>query len=90
MQDYTTKDFYFAAYLTASGIELQKYSRNLGLTVFVFENSQELQTLVKKFYESTALVNPIVYGHAVRELKSVIHTISNQNENHVQQFRTTK
>ena len=77
--NYTSRDFYLAAYLVASGIELSKHERIDGLTTFYFYNSQALQNLVNDFYALKAVVNPVTYGNALRNLKTIIHASSNTN-----------
>ncbi len=89
MNDYKTKDFYFAAYLMASGMELKECTRDGALSTFVFTNSENLQNLIIQFYGSEALVNPITYGHSLRELKGMIHTTKPTN-NYVKQPTNTK
>ncbi len=90
---YTSRDFYLSAYLIATGNELAQYTKDAGnLTTFVFHNSQELQQHVRKFYALEALINPVVYGNALRSLKSIIHEkqITNRDNKYVEQFRTTE
>ena len=89
---YTSRDFYLAAYLVAEGNELHTYKKDAGnMTTFIFNNSQELQQQVMKFYGLEASINPIVYGNALRSLKSIIHEkqISNTN-NYVKQYNSAK
>jgi hypothetical protein len=90
---YTSRDFYLSAYLIATGSELAKYAKDSGnLTTFVFHNSQELQQHVRKFYALEALVNPVVYGNALRNLKSIIHANTKSNgkyENATEHMYTT-
>ena len=88
-KNYLTRDFYLAAYIIASGIELRSSFKHKGLTTFVFPESNELQQLVRQFYGLDALVNPVTYGNALRNLKSVIHAESKPNETYVKQPITT-
>ncbi len=89
---YTSRDFYLCAYLIATGCELEAYRKDGGnLTTFVFNNSQELQQHVKKFYALEATINPVVYGNALRNLKSMIHaTDKKPNEIYVEQISRNK
>ena len=90
---YTSRDFYLSAFLVATGNELCDHKRDAGkLTTFVFNNSAELQQQVKKFYALEALINPIVYGNALRSLKSIIHEthITKPNYKYVEQFNKAK
>lgn len=78
----------------AAGDDLQTYRKDEGnLTTFVFHNSTtELQQHVRSFYALEALVNPIAYGNALRNLKSMIHSSSNTkpNDTYVEQRNRTK
>jgi hypothetical protein len=87
--NYNTRDFYLAGYLLASGSDLREYRKERGLTTFSFANNEQLQLLVRKFYALDALVNPVTYGNALRNLKSVIHADTNTNETYVKQSNTT-
>ena len=87
---YTTRDFYAAAYFVASGMELQEYYKQKGLTTFVFTDNEQLQLLVRKFYSLDALVNPVTYGNALRNLKSMIHADTKQKGTYVSQSEYSK
>jgi hypothetical protein len=87
--NYLTRDFYLAAYLVASGIQLRSSFKHKGLTSFVFFDTNQLQQLVRQFYGLDALINPVTYGNALRNLKSVIHADTNTNEPYVKQSITT-
>ena len=90
---YTSRDFYLSAYLIATGNELAQYTKDAGnLTTFVFINSQPLLDAVRKFYGLEALINPVVYGNALRSLKSIIHEkqTTNPNKTYVAHHNTAK
>lgn len=89
---YTSRDFYLSAYLIAAGHDLSEYKKDAGnLTTFIFNNSQELLEQVRKYYALEAVVNPVVYGNALRNLKSVIHEKeTHANNKYVEQYRTAK
>lgn len=80
---YISRDFYLSAYLLAEGDELRTYEKDeQNLTRFIFQNSPSLQQHVRKFYALEALVNPIAYGNALRNLKSMIHSSTNLKPNY--------
>jgi hypothetical protein len=90
---YTNRDFYLSAYLLAIGNELETYQKESGgLTTFVFRSTPELINHIHKFYAREALINPVEYGNALRNLKSMIHAeqITNKDKNYVGQYRTAK
>ena len=77
MDTYTNKDFYLSSYLIAAGIQLKSYHKTNGKTNFEFDNSDKLQDLIQKYYSMTASVEPMAYGAAIKNLKSVIHSNAN-------------
>lgn len=84
MNSYSNKDFYLSSFLIASGEELRSYTRTNGITTFVFNETERLENLVNKYYSMNAAVEPMKFGAAIKNLKSVIHsanTNSNSNNN---------
>lgn len=73
MDTYTNRDFYLSSYLIAAGIKLKSFLKTNGITTFEFDNSENLQQLVNKYYSMNATVNVTAYGSAIKNLKSVIH-----------------
>ena len=87
---YQTEDFYLAAFLVASAEQLITHSRQNGITSFCFSQTEKLNELISKYYQLKASINPVTYGTAIRNLKTVIHTdnvLSNQTRNHVEQYQ---
>ena len=74
MDTYTNRDFYLSSYLIAAGIQLKSYRKTNGITTFEFNNSEKLHNLIQKYYSMTASVEPMAYGAAIKNLKSVIHS----------------
>jgi hypothetical protein len=90
---YTSRDFYLSAYLLAVGNSLETYQKDYtGKTTFVFRSTPELNKQIQEFYALEALVNPVEYGNALRNLKSMIHAVQNtdENKNYVKQYRNRK
>lgn len=81
MNTYTSQDFYLTAFLVASGHPVVSYDRQRGVTVFEFERTSELSTLVREYYADHATVSPIRYGNSLKNLKSIIHSNTNTNDN---------
>ena len=80
---YTTKDFYLGAYLMAQGNELKSFDKQNGVTFFIFNDTKNLQEQINEYYGMSARVNPINYGNALKNLKTIIH--AQENENYVRQ-----
>ena len=80
-----TRDFYFAAYLVATGIKLLSHNRYNGSTVFNFTNDNYTQEAVNTYYNMSAVVEPITYANTIKALKSIVHsydkTKANSEEN---------
>ncbi len=73
------QDFYFAAFLLASGHNVLSMTAEDGRTVFEFEETWQTRDLLDKYYDSTTKINPVVFGAAIRSLKSMIHSKAKQN-----------
>jgi hypothetical protein len=86
---YTSRDFYFSAYLLANGCRLQSHTRDRGITTFIFDvdNTKELS---EKYYSMRALIEPITYGNALKTLKSIIHCTNTNSRGLYANLRTTK
>ena len=80
-QPFRTKDFPLAAFLVSSGLALQAHDRSLGVSTFMFPESSRLHELVDEFYGFRALVNPVLYANAFRNLKSVMYSNTTDNDN---------
>ncbi len=79
---YTTKDFYLSSFLIASGVNLHRSIKDDGFTIFEFTETSQLQSLVKSYYSYSATINPISFSNAIRSLKTIIYS----NTNDKQQF----
>ena len=74
MNTYSNRDFYMSSYLIAAGMQLKSYHKTNGITTFEFDNSEKLHNLVNNYYSMNAAVEPMAYGSAIKNLKSVIHS----------------
>lgn len=90
---YISADFYFSAYLIAKGFELHDHYREQGLTTFVFGDNQKLQNEVKNYFSFKTAIEPIMFGNAIRSLKTMIHnnrlSTSNSKSNNNNEELTT-
>ena len=71
--EYSTENFYEAAYLVYEKNRLVDAKRNGNNTVFLFEDNEKVINEVDKLFSMQALVEPLTYGSAIRSLKSIIH-----------------
>ena len=71
---YQSRDFYLSGYLLAIQQKLLSHTRENRITTFIFQDNDELQDAVNKYYNMSAIVNPVVYGQSLRSLKSLIHS----------------
>ena len=78
---YQSKDFYAASFLIASGCKMLGCDREKSITLFNFEDTNELRKLVTAFYTMKATIEPMSYSSVIRSLKSVIHSASNSEGN---------
>ena len=82
-ETYSSQDFYLTAFLVASGHQVLSYDRQRGITLFEFERTRELSQLVREYYADHATVSPIRYGNSLKNLKSIIHSNTNSNDNYI-------
>lgn len=80
---YSSQDFYLTAFLVASGHQVLSYDRRRSITIFEFEWTSELSQLVQEYYADHATVSPIRYGNSLKNLKSIIHSNTNSNDNYI-------
>lgn len=85
-----SQDFYLSAFLVASGVEMLSSSRTNGLTTFTFSDDATTRQLISNYYGLAASINPLAYCNAIRNLKSIIHTTTEQREPHVKQSTFAK
>ena len=63
-----------ASYLLCENITLVECEKKSnGTSVFVFDESPTLLTLVDKYFSFKALVNPILFANATKNLKSIMY-----------------
>lgn len=67
-------DFYSSAFLLASGEKLQNTYKRGSQTIFVFEDSPEIQNLLNNYFTMQAEINASSYAQAIKNLKNVIHS----------------
>ena len=75
-KQFSTIDFYAAAALMAENYELVDYYRQGGFTTFLFNDTPDLNDYIKRYYSEKALIDPVKYGRTIKNLKSLIHSIS--------------
>jgi hypothetical protein len=90
-----TKDFYLASYLVALGIKLQSHNKINGETLFNFLNDTQTNEAIDAYYNMRALIEPIIYGNAIKALKSIVHSYDKINtnsvgKNYVKQYKGNK
>jgi hypothetical protein len=85
-------DFYSSAFLIATGQKLQTTYKRGSQTVFIFEDSVEIQDLLNNYFAMQAEINASAYAQAIKNLKNIIHsgqTYSNHNSNNYERIKTT-
>jgi len=84
-------DFYSSAYLIAAGHKLQRTYKRGSQTVFIFEDTEQIQNLLNNYFAMQAEVNASDYAQAIRNLKNIIHsgqTYSNSNSQYHERNNT--
>ena len=75
-KQFSTSDFYAAAALMAENYALVDYYRQGGFTTFIFQDSPELHEYTTQYYSEKTLIEPIKFGRAIKNLKSLIHSLT--------------
>lgn len=74
LPDYTLSDFYVAAFLICSGLNLVRAERVAANRVaFVLRDSPQRSELIQDFYARRARVDPLEYKGVITNLKALIH-----------------
>ncbi|MBT4208420.1 hypothetical protein HOE22_08765 [Candidatus Woesearchaeota archaeon] len=71
---YQSRDFYLSGYLLAIQQKLLSHTRDNRITTFIFQDTNDLQEAVERYYNMAANVNPVIYGQSLRSLKSLIYS----------------
>ena len=74
---YESRDFYLAGFLMSSGIPMVGNYKEGYKTTFVFNGGDNVERLVNGYYAMQETIEPVSYGQALRNLKSIIHSITN-------------
>ncbi|MCB0749636.1 MAG: hypothetical protein KDC90_19420 [Ignavibacteriae bacterium] len=91
--EYSTENFYEAAYLVYEKNRLVNAKLIGKNTLFTFDNSEIVKQAVDKFYSMQTAIDALNYGSAIRSVKSMIHALRanttsksriNNNANHKQ------
>jgi len=82
-RQFETRDFYLAAFLIASNETLVSYNKVSRITVFGFQDSDELRSKTGQYFSTAATVEPIRFSNAIRNLKTLLHSsiLTDSNEN---------
>lgn len=71
---FTLSDFYQAAFLICSGLELIRAERvSSNRVAFILQDSPRRDALIQDFYARRALVDPLKFKDAISNLKALIH-----------------
>jgi hypothetical protein len=88
---YESVDFYSSAFLIATGQKLQNTYKRGPQTVFIFEDSEDIQILLNNYFAMQAEINASSYAQAIKNLKNIIHagnSYSNHNSNYYERNNT--
>ena len=73
--EYSTENFYEAAYLVYEKNRLVHAKRNGNNTIFMFEDNEKVKNEVDLFYSMQTAIDALGYGSAIRSVKSMIHAL---------------
>jgi predicted RNA-binding protein YlxR (DUF448 family) len=74
-QQFSTSDFYLAAFLRAKGFQLLDINKtNPQRALFIFKDKEGRQSLVEDFLFGRAEIEPRSFVSAIKELKQLLHS----------------
>ena len=71
METYRTSDLYLSAYLKAKGLKLWDKHKTGDKFVFIFEDRDDRQQLVRDFFND-GMVSITVFKNAIQDLKTMV------------------
>lgn len=74
--DFETSDIYLAAALVATGVRPRRLNARGPKTVFAFERSSEVGSLVARFYEAALQIDALQYSEAIRSTKAAAMNVA--------------
>ncbi len=74
---FSTRDFYLAAFLRAKDIKLIRAIKQNKITTFHFANNDNIENLIRNFYNNTEMVSALKFIEAVRALRAYSYNIKN-------------
>jgi predicted RNA-binding protein YlxR (DUF448 family) len=73
-QQFSTSDFYLAAFLRAKGFQLLDINKtNPQRALFIFKDKEGRESLVEDFLFGRAEIEPKSFVSAIKELKQLLH-----------------
>ena len=75
--EFLTRDFYLAAFLRAKDIRLIKATKKNKITSFHFSNTDNLDELIRNFYNDSEMVSANKFINSIRNLRAYSYNIKN-------------
>lgn len=69
---YRTKDFYLSATLVLNGYKIKHHEKDVGKTIFYFEDSDKLRTMVDDYFYDRLKVSPHQFQSAIKTIKALM------------------
>ncbi len=77
--EYSTEDFYLAAYLIYQKHKIVDTRLSGNNTLFTFNSDESMIKEIGKFYSMQTSIDALNYGSAIRSVKSMIHALKRVN-----------
>ena len=71
-------DLNLIAYLAIRGIKQEKSERRNRLILFLFKETSALKEIVDNYYANKAMVDPVVFGDALRRIRILVSELKRQ------------
>ena len=72
---FETKDFYFACFLKAKGLRLERTFKEGNIIFFYFKGKQEIKELIQRYFNGSESVVAVNFVNAIRDLKTLSFNI---------------
>lgn len=72
---FVTKDFYFACFLKARGIKLERAFKEGNIVFFYFKGKEEIKELLQRYFNGSENVVALTFINSIKDLKALSYSL---------------